>query len=192
MKPSPFDSLLQELARKDFLTYQHGVAVAEHMGRFAEHMKMGEAESREAEILGAIHDLGKLRVAAALFKKLQAGMLLANDERTALRTTPAQLLEVLAGQPLPDRLRKAIEQMRCRFDGKGEPPLKGKNIHPYARMLAIADCYDMLTRQRTGRLPLSEAQSRQVLMRNAGVLFDPELVRAFLAMMEGTAAPPRG
>ena len=177
---SPFDSLLQELARRDFLTYQHSIAVAEHMKNFAVALNLDEESIRDAEILGAIHDIGKTKISPELFKKLQSGHLPTKEERAQLNQSSETLLEILGKDPLSPSLHDAITHLNCRFDGKGTPTVAGETIPQLARMLKIVDYFDMLTRQRTGRAPLSEEKSRQVLTNNSGVLFDPVLVSVFL------------
>lgn len=183
MANSPFDALLQDLAQKDFLTYQHSIAVAEHMRNLAKALNLGEEGETEAEIIGAIHDLSKTQVDGALFRKLQSGETLSKEERTSLHQPPEKLFELINKDMLPVNVQKAIPQLECRFDGKGVPAVKGSDIELLSRMLIIINYYDMLTRQRPGKTPLSEEQSRQLLKVQSGKLFDPELVEKFLSTL---------
>jgi len=177
---SPFDSLLRELARRDFLTYQHSVAVAENMKAFAEKLGFDEDQIQMAETLGAIHDLGKLKVSEALFRKLQSGQTPSDQERAELKVKPQVLLEMLNKSGIDPVLKDAIACMNCRFDGKGQPSMKGESIPILSRMLTIVNYQDMLTRQRTGRCSLSDEQVLLVLRNNSGLIFDPTLVEVFL------------
>jgi len=183
VKPSAFDPLLQELARKDFLTYQHSIAVAEHMRHLAQAMKLTEVEVEEAALLGSIHDLGKIKVPAEIYKKLQAGEKLDDKERQYLCQQPDDLFAVVSRKLLSQNLQHAIEHINCQFNGRGEPSDAGDEIHLFSRMLTITSYYDMLTRQRTGRAPLREEQSRQVLVNNSDKLFDSAIVKIFLHLL---------
>lgn len=183
MESNAFDSLLQDLARKDFLTYQHSIAVAEHMLQLAKALGFDENGIQAAEMLGAVHDIAKTGTPAGIFKKLQAGQALSEQERRSLHHTPAEILELLGKNLLPPKVVAGIEHMGCRYDGSGKPQLSGGQIEQMSRMLLVCDYYDMLTRQRTGRAPLSEGQSRSVLLAQNGRLFDPELVKTFLATL---------
>lgn len=181
MNPSPLDPLLQELAKKDFLTYQHTVAVAERMQQLAKALDLQEGAVGDATLLGTIHDMAKLKVPAGVFKKLQSGMPISDSERRLLRGGPEELFEVVGREMLPEGVKKAVEHLRCRFDGAGEPALSGERIHLLARMLLVADYHDMLTRQRTGSRGLGREQADELLRRQSGRIFDPEIVKVFLS-----------
>ena len=179
MSKSTADKLLQDLARLDFLTYQHSIAVAESMKSLAQKLGLSEDLCQEAELLGAVHELGKLQTPPELFKKLQSGQKLSAEQRAQLHHTPKALLAVLGVSWLNPKLIKAIEHMGCRYNGTGKPNIKGDSIPPLSRMLAICDVYDLLLRQR-GKPAGDESLARQALSNNKGKWFDPKLVEAFL------------
>lgn len=179
MSSSPLDTHLQDLARLDFLTYQHSVAVAESMREFGLKLGFDEESALEAELLGAIHDLAKLKVAPELFKRLQAGEIPSKEDRDALNQPPEVLLDFLGKDLMNETVVEAVKAMGCRFDGSGSPELRGEAIPQLSRMLLICDIHDMLGRQRPGRQAMEEAQIRTLLQRQSGKLFDPVLVEVF-------------
>ena len=179
MSKSPADKLLQDLARLDFLTYQHSIAVAESMKSLAQKLGLSPEQCQEAELMGAIHELGKLQTPPELFKKLQSGQKLTAEQRAQLHQPPKTLLNVLGVSWLNPQFIKAIEAKDCRFNGMGKPNLKGEAIPQLSRMLAICDTYDFLLRQR-GKAVGDESLARQALTNNKGKWFDPKLVEAFL------------
>lgn len=70
-----------------------------------------------------------------------------------------------------------------RWDGKGYPDgLIGKNIPLPARIMALADFYDALRSDRCYRKGFSHEKVREMLLEEDGKHFDPEIVRAFLAV----------
>jgi len=150
------------------------------MKAFATKMGLEDEDIQLAETLGAVHDLGKLKVSEELFRKLQAGGTASDEERESLKAGPEVLLEMVGAKNLEGKLRTSIDCMNCRFDGKGDPDIKGESIPILSRMLMIVNYQDMLTRQRTGRNPLSDEQVEQILRNNAGLIFDPTLVEVFL------------
>ena len=180
MSDSPFDAYLQDLARLDFMTYQHSVAVAEAMNSLAVKLGMTGDSVLEAELLGALHDLAKLKVAPNIFKKMQAGKGLTDEERRQIQQGPDVLLEVLGDNLLNENLLEAIRHMGCHFDGRGTPDTEGEAIPVLARMLKICDYADMLSRQRIGRPSLDEDKVREVLKVQSGKIFDPVMVEVFL------------
>jgi HD-GYP domain-containing protein (c-di-GMP phosphodiesterase class II) len=68
-----------------------------------------------------------------------------------------------------------------RWDGKGYPKgLKGNDTPFVSRIITIADAYDAMTSERSYRNALSEEVAIDELRKNAGIQFDPEMVRIFI------------
>jgi HD-GYP domain-containing protein (c-di-GMP phosphodiesterase class II) len=71
------------------------------------------------------------------------------------------------------------------WDGSGYPRgLVGDNIPLIGRVVAIADCYDAMTSDRSYRKALPHDVSVAELERCAGAQFDPELVPTFIRVLE--------
>ncbi|TVY09712.1 HD-GYP domain-containing protein [Paenibacillus cremeus] len=67
-----------------------------------------------------------------------------------------------------------------RFDGTGYPRgLKGKEIHEFAQIVAIADVFDALTSPRSYRHAYSQSEAIEFLYANGNQWFDIELIRIF-------------
>ena len=80
-----------------------------------------------------------------------------------------------------------------RWDGKGYPRgLVGDEISLAGRIVAVADVFDVITSPRSYKRSGSVADGRLELARCAGTQFDPEVVRAFLAISvrQGRLAAP--
>jgi response regulator RpfG family c-di-GMP phosphodiesterase len=70
-----------------------------------------------------------------------------------------------------------------KWDGSGYPRgLKGEQIPLSARIIAIADVYDALTTKRFYKEAYSHAKARSMIIRLKGRHFDPEIVKAFVAI----------
>ena len=71
------------------------------------------------------------------------------------------------------------------WDGRGYPNgLKGDEIPLSARILTVADVFDVLTSQRPYKAPLSLDAARERLLKGAGTSFDPQIIQAFLQLLE--------
>lgn len=71
-----------------------------------------------------------------------------------------------------------------RWNGSGYPHgLKGEEIPLSARIFMVVDVWDALIVDRPYRTRWSEEQVRGYLLEQAGILFDPQIVNAFLALM---------
>ncbi|HHL32790.1 MAG TPA: PAS domain S-box protein [Desulfobulbaceae bacterium] len=69
-----------------------------------------------------------------------------------------------------------------RWDGSGYPEgLNALDIPLAARIVALADVYDALTSKRCYKQALSHEQAREIIVRDRGSHFDPQVVDAFLA-----------
>ncbi len=105
-----------------------------------------------------------------------------------MKRHPVYAHEWLSGIPF---LRKALEIPYAhheRWDGSGYPRgLKGEAIPLSARIFAVVDVYDALTSDRPYRKAWPKEKALAYLEEEAGRLFDPEVVRAFLELMKGEA-----
>ena len=73
------------------------------------------------------------------------------------------------------------------WNGRGYPAgLQGEEIPMSARILAVADVYDVLTSQRPYKAPLSKDAARERLLQGAGSSFDPLIVQVFLHLLDVT------
>jgi hypothetical protein len=131
-----------------------------------------------------LHDVGKMAVPATVLNKADP---LEDHEWHTLRQHPiegAKLTVALA--PWLGEWAATIEQHHERWDGKGYPHgLAGTQIHQGARIVAVADSYEVMTATRAYKKPVSPAVARRRLAADAGAQFDPDVVRAFLNISLG-------
>jgi HD-GYP domain-containing protein (c-di-GMP phosphodiesterase class II) len=66
--------------------------------------------------------------------------------------------------------------------------LQGEQIPLGARLLAIADAFDVLRSDRPYRVTKSFQEARQEIQRCAGTQFDPQVVQVFLQLTEEKGA----
>ena len=74
-----------------------------------------------------------------------------------------------------------------RWDGSGYPhKLKGKDIPLHARLFAVVDVWDALSSDRPYRKGLPSKEIVEYLQKEAGRLFDPEIVDIFIPLVTNT------
>jgi putative two-component system response regulator len=67
-----------------------------------------------------------------------------------------------------------------KWDGSGYPRgIKGKDIPLQGRIMAIADVYDALIAARPYKKPMEASEAESIIIKGAGVHFDPALVELF-------------
>jgi hypothetical protein len=81
---------------------------------------------------------------------------------------------------------RAIEQHHERYAGGGYPhALAGDEISLAARIVSVADSFEVMTAARSYKKPMSVPAARRELAACAGGQFDPAIVRAFLNVSLG-------
>ena len=134
-----------------------------------------------------LHDIGKIALPDHIL--LKPGPLDPAERAQVERHTLIgyDILESLArehGNSLPF-LGMAMAVVRShheRYDGKGYPDhLEGDNIPEAARLVAIADVYDALRRQRRHKSALPHAQTVRQILEGSPGQFDPFLLHTFAA-----------
>ena len=134
--------------------------------------------------LGALlHDIGKIGIPDAILHK--PGPLTA-EEWTVMRRHPEIGREILmqAGGIFA-ALARIVVAHHERWDGRGYPTgMKGEDIPLAARILTVIDSYDAMISPRVYKQPISPAAARAELRRCAGSQYDPQVVQAFLRVLD--------
>ena len=141
-----------------------------------------EATRQQTLRLAALlHDIGNIAVPASLLAK--PGVF--TETETALMHTHVEegvklLADLDVGMPIAEIVREHHE----RFDGSGYPRgLKGDQTLLEARILAIADCVEAMCSARPYRAASGMEAALEELQRNAGRLYDGDLVNACVALV---------
>src|SRR6185437_13689518 len=78
---------------------------------------------------------------------------------------------------------KAIAEHHERFDGKGYPlGLSGRDISLAGRIVAVADSFEVMTASRAYKKAMTRGTALAEVVNCSGTQFDPEVVRALLAL----------
>ena len=177
-------ALVGALSTHDRATRGHSERVRAFNDLLAEEMGLSPEDRDRLRWSALLHDIGKLHVRHDLLNKPGAPT---QAEWAELHSHPEEGAKLAA--PLAGWLGEwsaAIEQHHERWDGAGYPKgLAGEEISLGARIVAVADAYEVMTAPRPYRRPVSAQAARQELARCAGSHFDPAVVRAFLNISLG-------
>ncbi len=134
-----------------------------------------------------LHDIGMLAVSDSVLLKRTA---LTPPQLDEIREHPLLGERIVASVPgLNDIARQVIGSHHERFDGTGYPRgQRGESIPLPARVFAVADAYDAMTREQPWRAALPPELALEELSRAAGTHFDPVMVGAFLEDRHHTSA----
>ncbi len=176
-------ALAAALELRDDQTGAHAERVTELALRLAERVAPELASDPELEFGFLLHDLGKIGVPDAVV--LKPGPL-DSDEMEVMRRHVELGEQIVARVPYLDGLaQQVIAAHHERWDGKGYPRgLVGEEIPLPARIFAVVDTFDAMTNDRPYRqaLPIEEAFAE--IRSGAGTQFDPEVVRAFVSLVD--------
>jgi HD-GYP domain-containing protein (c-di-GMP phosphodiesterase class II) len=127
---------------------------------------------------GLLHDIGKLGIPVAILEK--AGSLTESEWRV-MKTHPELGLAILGGTGRYTREMLAVLYHHERMDGSGYPHgLAAGEIPIEARIVAVADTYDVLTSDRPYRRAFTQVQALHRILQEAGPHLDPRVVDALL------------
>jgi hypothetical protein len=177
-------ALVGALGLHDKRTRGHSERVRAYVDLITEEMGLPEHDRLRIRWAALIHDIGKLTVPGAV---LNGGSDLHEDDWHALRQHPTEGERLAAGLlPWLGEWGQCVPEHHERWDGHGYPlGLAGTEISRGARIVAVADAYEVMTANRSYQKAISPAAARAELSRCAGTDFDPAVVRAFLQVSIG-------
>jgi putative nucleotidyltransferase with HDIG domain len=161
-------------------TAHHVTRVAEVCYCLAKQFGMDERTTELLRLGSPMHDVGKIGVPEAILNKPGK---LTSDEFEIMKKHAQTGYEILRKSNRSIMATAAIvaHQHHERWDGKGYPQgLKGKNIHVFGRIAAIADVFDALSHKRCYKDAWPLEKIMDLFKRETGFHFDPELVAIFL------------
>lgn len=174
-------TLVAALSQHDRPTRGHAERVRMFTDLLAAQMKVPARDRDLLRWAAILHDIGKLKVPATLLNKPGKPT---DEEWELLKAHPshgAEMAEALL--PWLGDWGDCIVQHHERYDGTGYPSgLSGAQISLGARIVSVADAYDVMTAARAYKRPVSRAAALEELVKWSGRQFDPEVVRAMVAV----------
>ena len=168
---------------RDPYTAGHQHRVARLAEAIALEMGLPSDTVEAIHVAASIHDLGKIYVPAEILSKPG---LLSDIEREIIRTHPQVGFDILETIDFPWPVAEIVLQHHERLDGSGYPRgLKGGEIRIEARIVGLADVVESMGSHRPFRPTLGMDRALAEIRQNRGVLYDPDVVDACLALIEG-------
>ncbi len=160
-------------------TFMHAVDVGLLSGLLGVWSGLAEEEVKNLILCGVLHDIGKSQIPLSILDK--PGKLTA-EERKTMTLHPEYGYYMTKSIPgiTPD-VQYAVWQHHERESGEGYPGrLRGDRIHPYAKIVAIADTYDALTTDKVYQKSVTPFRALEILQDLMFVHLERELCQTFI------------
>jgi putative nucleotidyltransferase with HDIG domain len=176
-------ALLRTLDLRDQMTARHSAAVARYSRAIAQRAGFSRREEELVHIAALLHDIGKFILPDRILK---ANVPLTDEDWMLIHRHPQQGARVVSSLDGYGPVADIILAHHERIDGKGYPRgLEGDDIPELARIISVADTYDVMTARDSYRTPTSSYEAIQELRRVSGKQLDARFVEVFIELLEG-------
>lgn len=173
--------LLNFIQLKSQRLYMHSLQVANYSVSIAAKLMLPKSEIEQIKYAALLHDVGLLVVSNTLLVKIPY---LNRSEMAQYKRHAAAGGNMLESIPCCQDIVPYIRYHHEHWDGSGFPKhLRGANIPLGARVIAVADYYDMIIDPSTEFWAKTKKQAVRELFSSSGLLFDPEVVKAFIEIL---------
>jgi HD-GYP domain-containing protein (c-di-GMP phosphodiesterase class II) len=166
---------------RDPYTAGHQRRVADLARAIAKEIGLSSEKIEGIRIAGIIHDLGKISIPAEILSK--PGRI--SDLEFALIKTHPQVGYEIIKSSFPEPIPQIVLQHHERMNGSGYPVgLAGSDILLEARVLAVADVVEAMATHRPYRASHGIEATLEEIIRNRGILYDPQVVDACVTLFK--------
>jgi putative nucleotidyltransferase with HDIG domain len=175
--------LMRALDIRDQRAARHAAAVARFARDIAEHVGMSEQECELAHTAGLLHDIGRFALSDRVAER---GRTLADEDWSAIQRHPELGADMLKDLGMYGPVAEIVLCHHERVDGRGYPrSLPREQIPEIAKIIAVAEVYDVLTASDTYRTRMSSFEALRELRRVAGSQLDERYVEILAELLGG-------
>src|SRR4051812_19631491 len=178
--------LLRVLGEHDGALRDHVDDVADLAVRVARRLGLDDGEAANVRRAAALHDIGKVAIPDDI---LQAPRPLTPDEWEYMRQHTIIGARIIGAAPELAPVARIVRSSHERWDGGGYPDgLAGSDVPLGALIVSVCDAFDAMTTTRASREAMSFEEAVAELERCVGSQFDPQVVAAFIAVLQADRA----
>jgi putative nucleotidyltransferase with HDIG domain len=176
-------ALARTVDAKSSWTAGHSMRVTQLAIDIAKVLGLSQELRDDLQRAALLHDIGKIGIPQSIIDKPGK---LTDEEYNIIKRHPSIGAGILNPIRAYANIIPIVEEHHERYDGKGYPFGKsGEQIHPSARIMALADTFDAMVSDRPYRAGLAEEQAIAIIRKEAGHQFDPGVVEAFNQVIGG-------
>lgn len=171
-------NLLTSVYVHDDYTFSHSTNVTLYTLAMAIKLGYSDQKLNEIGMGGMLHDIGKTGIPLEILNK--KGPLTA-EEFELIKKHPEFGFELLRRDHSISLLSAhCAYQHHEKLDGTGYPRgIKGDDIHPYAKIMAVADVFDALTSNRSYRDAMLPHEAMEILFAGTHTHFEDSIITIF-------------
>lgn len=179
------NTLFNKICEKDYVTAGHCMRVAEYTENCLKYMGRPESEVKESYYAALLHDAGKLDIPDNILKSTKK---FTDDERNIMNQHSENGLHHLTPTLSESQMLKdAMIHHHTSFNpnkakGGHLSDLQGKNIPEFARIVAVFDVYDALSRARLYKPEISQMDVFNTLKED--VRLDQDIVKTAIPFIK--------
>lgn len=171
------DALLAVLDTHEPGALRHALHTGEYAAFLARHMELNEKKRYTVKHCAFLHDIGKIGIPDAILQKPAP---LTVQEMEVMKKHAEIGYNLIRNFPFLNEEAEVAYVHHERFDGTGYPRgLPGKDICLSARIVAVADVFDVLRVGRPYHNAVTLENAVGEIKAGAGTRFDPEVVKIF-------------
>jgi len=172
------EALATAIDAKDQTTHCHVRRVQIYAAGMGEVFGLSENEIAALKAGALLHDVGKLAVPPHILNK-PGPLTPAEFEKMKIHTVVGA--QILGRVDFPYPVIPIIRHHHEQWDGRGYPDkLRGEQIPITARIISVVDCFDSVREDRPFRRGMTLDEATALLLRGAGIHFDPVVVEQFI------------
>ncbi len=170
--------LLSRLKTTGRILYDNAVNASVHLLVFGRHLGLPREELSKLGLGGLLMDIGKMRLPSELISKSSS---LSAADRNLMKQHVAYGETIIAQSiDIPQEVLEIVAQHHEREGGNGYPRgLNANQLHAYARMAAIVDCYEEFIGVKPDFPPVSAFEAFQELKELSHTGLNAMLVEQF-------------
>ena len=172
------EALATAIDAKDQTTHCHVRRVQIYAAGMGEVFGLSSNEIAALKAGALLHDVGKLAVPPHILNK-PGPLTPAEFEKMKIHTVVGA--QILARVKFPYPVIPIVRHHHEQWDGRGYPDkLRGEQIPITARIISVVDCFDSVREDRPFRRGMTLGEATALLLRGAGIHFDPIVVEQFI------------
>lgn len=167
----------------EYYTHTHSINVCVYAISLGKHLGLGKEALDELGTAAMLHDIGKSKIDDTIINRNGK---LSEDEFKEVQKHPVHSWNILKQLGIKNRnILAGVRSHHEKLDGTGYPDkLSGKDIHIYARIIAICDVFDALTTKRTYKDSKSTYETLILMKKEMRNHLDSILINHFILMLK--------